>query len=359
VLDSPFPYQGPLLPEQVGGRDDLLADLTERVTEHRVTALLGPRRYGKTSVLRRLAADLEAADTSVVWVDLYAIRSFTDLAIRLDSALAVATGPSRPVMDQLAAGFELNLGLLKASIQRPGRPAPEPTVDLLLDVLLGAAARHPTLVVIDEFSGIDAVDGAAGLLRTKLQHHYQDVGLVFAGSEPSTMRSLFEDREQPFYAQADIVLIGPLAASAVHELIIDGWNGGAPAGLAASIMAFTGGHPQRVMQLADAAWSIAGSDAEAGDALWGRALEAVRASTDSGFEVRFDGLPPAQQAVLRIVASGGSLFGRSAELLDLSPSSAQAGRRQLIESGQVAKVDDTPVIIDPLFADWLRRRLSV
>ena len=30
--------------------------------------------------------------------------------------------------------------------------------------------------------------GAAGLLRTELQHHYQVMGLVFAGSQPSTMR---------------------------------------------------------------------------------------------------------------------------------------------------------------------------
>lgn len=359
MLDSPFPYQGPLLPEQVRGRDRLLADLTERVTEHRVTALLGPRRYGKTSVLRRLAADLEAADTSVVWIDLYAVRSFADLAVRLDTALASATGPSRPLLDQLAAGFELNLGLLKATIQRPDRPPPQPTVDLLLDVLLGAAARHPTLVVMDEFSGIDAIEGAAGLLRTKLQHHYQQIGLIFAGSEPSTMRSLFEDRDQPFYAQADLVSIGPLTAAAVHEVISEGWQGSPPAGLAASIMAFTGGHPQRVMQLADAAWTIAGTDPEARDALWGRALEAVRASTDAGFEIRFDGLPPAQQAILRIVASGGSLFGRSAELLDLRPSSAQAGRRKLVESGQMTIGDDGAVIIDPLFADWLRRRLPI
>jgi hypothetical protein len=344
VLDSPFPYQGPLLPEQVRGRDGLLADLTERVTEHRVTALLGPRRYGKTSVLRRLAAELAAADTSIVWIDLYAIRSFTDLAMRLDTALVGATGPSRLTLDHLAAGFELNLGFIKANFQRPDRPAPEPTVALLLDVLLGAATRHPTLIVIDEFSGIDAVDGAAGLLRTKLQHHYQDIGLVFAGSEPSTMRSLFEDREQPFYAQADILTIDSLSAAAVHEIIAEGWGGDPPVGLASSIVEFTGGHPQRVMQLADAAWSITTSDPDVGPDLWGRALESVRASTGSGFEVRFDGLAPAQQAVLRIVASGGTLFGRSAELLDLNPSST---------------VDETSVIIDPLFADWLRRRLSV
>ena len=60
---SPFPHQGPLDPDAVVGRDDLVADLIERVTERRVTALLGPRRFGKTSVMRRVVDDLERAGT--------------------------------------------------------------------------------------------------------------------------------------------------------------------------------------------------------------------------------------------------------------------------------------------------------
>ena len=77
---SPFPYQGPLSPEQVRGRDDLVLDLLERVSERRVTALLGPRRYGKTSVLARVAAELVGGGASVVWVDLYEVTSMADVA---------------------------------------------------------------------------------------------------------------------------------------------------------------------------------------------------------------------------------------------------------------------------------------
>ncbi len=50
----------------------------------------------------------------------------------------------------------------------------------------------------DEFSSISRIDGAAGLLRTKLQRHFQTIGLLFAGSEPSTMRMLFEAADQPY-----------------------------------------------------------------------------------------------------------------------------------------------------------------
>src|SRR5438105_2692930 len=134
---SPFPYQGPLAAEQVRGRDELVLDLLERVSERRVTALIGPRRYGKASVLAR--------------------------------------GP-----------------------------------------------------------------GAAGLLRTKLQHHFQTIGLLFAGSQPSLMRTLFTERTEPFYAQADLVPIGPLPATAVEAIVGDGFGAtGRDSGtLAASIQTF-------------------------------------------------------------------------------------------------------------------------
>ena len=60
----------------------------ERITERRVTALIGPRRFGKTSVLRRVAHGL--TEMSVIWVDLYEVTSMIDLAIRFDEALAAA-----------------------------------------------------------------------------------------------------------------------------------------------------------------------------------------------------------------------------------------------------------------------------
>ena len=85
---SPFPYQGPLAPHQVAGRDELIDDLVRRITARRVTALLGPRRYGKTSLLLRVSAELQ--EVSTVWVDLYEVTSMADVAVRFDNALSAA-----------------------------------------------------------------------------------------------------------------------------------------------------------------------------------------------------------------------------------------------------------------------------
>src|SRR5688500_14299910 len=103
---SPFPYQGPLEPELVHGRDDLIRDLTERITARRVTALLGPRRYGKTSVLGRVAADL--TEVATVWVDLYEVTSIADVAVRFDDALGATSGQFAAEARAIAATLSIN-----------------------------------------------------------------------------------------------------------------------------------------------------------------------------------------------------------------------------------------------------------
>jgi len=203
-----------------------------------------------------------------------------------------------------------------------------------------------------------AVDGAAGLLRTKLQHHYQRIGLLFAGSEPSTMRMLFTDTDQPFYAQADLVDVDALSLVSLTDIIDHGFEGAPPPGLAARIHAFAGGHPQRSMQLADAAWQAARDDVTPADA-WATALERCRVATASGHETRFSDLQPSDQAAMRLTATNGVLFGRDAALLELSRSSAQLARRRLIERGQVIERDGQVTVVDPLYADWIRHRFPI
>lgn len=354
---SPFPHHGPLEPHQVRGREQLLADLLDQVSAHRPTVLVAPRRFGKTSILGRLVAELDDAVT-VVRVDLYELRSWADLAARLDDALAAVPTPRRHGLDRVAAGLEVNLGVVKATLARPDRPDPGTTADRLLDVLVRHAVRTPTVVVFDEFSSIARVDGAAGLLRTKLQHHVQDVGLLFAGSEPSTMRLLFSGVEQPFYAQADLVDVPPLDLHTLTDIVDEGFGGQPPAGLAGHIHAFTGGHPQRAMQLADAAWS-ATTQGVPTDQVWEEALARCREATAGANETRFASLATADQAVLRLTASGEALFGRSAELLSLSRSSAQAARRRLLDHGQLADHDGHLDVVDPVFADWIHRRFPL
>ncbi|MGB3734511.1 MAG: hypothetical protein WA964_06125, partial [Ilumatobacter sp.] len=178
---TPFPHHGPLDPSLLPANQDLVDDLVQRVTERRVTAVLGPRRFGKTTALRSVARRLE--DTAVpVWLDLYELTSWADFAIRLDRSISAVAGRASSVFGEIAAGLQLQLGLLGVEFRKPAAQRPDAmlTVHAQFDLLVAASATQQIVLIVDEFSGIVGVDGAAAMMRTALQHHFQDIGLLFA-----------------------------------------------------------------------------------------------------------------------------------------------------------------------------------
>lgn len=358
---SPFRYQGPLAPGQVHGRDRLLADLAGRVTERRVTALLGPRRFGKTSVLRQLAADL--TEVSTISIDLFGVQTYGDLAIRLAAAMREAAPQVRTPAVELSvqAGIDLAGVQAKLSLTPARRPDARGLYDELVQLLVAIARRTPLLVVFDEFQSITAVDGAAALLRTHLQHHYTELGLVFAGSAPSAMRDIFTRHDQPFFNQADLLPIEPLDPPAVHRIVHDGFvaSGRDPGTVAGQILQLTLGHPQRTMRAADQAWRHT-APGERADQAWGRALMALRDAEGAVLAASYDDLTMTEKKVTRIYANRGSIYGSAAQRLHLSPGAADHARDRLLADGKLRRTPDEGIVVtDPLLADWLVRHLPL
>ncbi len=363
VESSPFPFHGPLEPGTFSGRDELRRDLARRLTEHRPTALLGPRRYGKTSVLRQVTVDLGEVGFATVWVDLYEMGSMADVVSAVDQGMAATRGSLRASLDRLAGSMSFKLGVLGFELAKGPRDRPEPSVLLrtLVQLLVRTAEKQPLILVLDEFSGLDGVDHAAGVFRTQLQHHYRELGIVFAGSQPSVMSMMFSDRAQPFFAQADLIEMGPLTDTEVIEAVHRGFTetGRDVGPLAGRLAAVAEGHPQRAMQLADAVWQLVEPGSQADDADWADALEAVRTSVDSGSERLFALLPTGHQKVLRVVAGGGSVYGTAGGSMSLSPGTARAAVSALLGSGYLVRRDQRLAVVDPLLADWVRRRFPL
>lgn len=355
---SPFPHHGPLDPGQAGPQNELIDDLVRRVSERRVTALLGPRRHGKTTALRAVVDRLSDSVTSV-WLDLYELASWADLAGRLDRALAQIGTVGTPSVNELSARLGLPLGLLSVELRKPAHQRPDPIliVQSQLDILVKASSTNPIVLVIDEFSGIVGVDGAAAQLRTSLQHHFQEIGLLFAGSEPSTMRMLFTDRAEPFYAQADLVEARPFDAVAVEQIVRNGFEstGRSAGSIAAAVASLTGGHPHRVMELADAVWTRVPEGGTATDDDVTLALDLVVQTESAGLERLFSSFPTGEQLVLRVVAKNEAIFGGYADSLGLSSGGAQHARSLLVDRGYLRRDGRSVAIVDPVLAEWIRR----
>src|SRR3954453_3932474 len=131
MLTSPFIFDGPLPPDEVIGRDEELGTLRDRAAHGRFILLHAPRRYGKTSLVHRLARDAAGArELAVVIVDLEGVLTLDDIARRFHHAYRRPPQPpfgramSTAMAGLSAAGVAFSRGGLTVAPRSSAEAAP-------------------------------------------------------------------------------------------------------------------------------------------------------------------------------------------------------------------------------------------
>lgn len=93
--------------------------------------------------------------------------------------------------------------------------------------------------------------------------------------------------------------------------------------------------------------------------LWGIALDDVRAQTDLANETLFSRSQSNDQKLLRLVANGEPIFGAAAHVIGLTPGSGQSSRDRLVDVGEIMRAGTPWRVVDPVYADWIRRRFPL
>jgi hypothetical protein len=331
--------------------------------------LAAPRRFGKTSILLAHAAGLRRVGWRTAHVDLSGIADFADVARRIAAAYGqldvkwvrahLAGLLGRVGLTLSAAGPGVSLAARPAA---PDLGAAETLLERLLDLPLTLFERDgvSTLVVFDEFQELMvARKDLDGVLRSRIQYHGDAASYVFAGSEPSMMRELFEARERPFFGQADPLTLDPLP---LPETVIDltgrfeaeRLDGGEALG---QLVAFAGGHPQRTMLLAYLlSERLAGGGAPTpatADAVIGDAIERTRLA----HQALWQELGLLDRAVLAAVADGVAPTSRAlAAEHRVSRGALDAAAGRLANQGHLQRLSRGARVVDPLLAEWVRRR---
>ena len=366
---TPFPFEGPVPTALLIDRQEELGLLGRRAADRVSVRLVAPRRYGKTSLLLAHADRLRETGWRTAHVDLGGVADLADVARRIAAAYApLDAGWLRAHLGGLLARLGVSLSAAGPAVsvgarpRTPDLPAAEAVVERLLDLprALWERDRTPTLVVFDEFQDLlVARKDLDGLLRSRFQYHGDAAAYVYAGSEPSMMRRLFDTRERPLFGQADPLTIGPLPPD---ETLADlaarfAGEGLEPGEALGELTAFAVGHPQRTMLLAyllaDRLTTGSTGTAATAAAVLDDALE----RTAPAHQAVWQQLGASERAVAAAVADGIPPTSRAlAEQHRIGRRTLDAAADRLVDAGHLVRIPRASRLVDPLFAEWLRRR---
>jgi hypothetical protein len=304
-----------------------------------------------------------------VRVDFSKVSTIGDVAVRVAHAYRELPAEPRRSVSRWAARLGVTAAVAGVGFslapQTPRLAADEARAALLelLDVprALFQGDGELTVICFDEFQDLLVADDALdGLFRSVIQHHGQAAAYVFAGSQPSLMRALFSEYERPFYGQARPLEISTLpldeAANDIEAFL--GAEGLEVDGVVDELLAFTGGHPQRTILLAHHLYELLDRE-ESPERPAAAVVDLAIRETADALQALWDGFDRNEQVVLMALSDGQAPTGTIVAREHRIPRSTlrEALDRLLSDQRHVQRDGDgRPYLLDPLLAEWLRRR---
>jgi uncharacterized protein len=363
---TPFPYEGPLpADEPLVDRERELAGLAERAASGRNTRVEGPRRYGKTSLLKHLIASL-SEDRIGIYADLYGVVGTADVVARVERALLTAGLPRSQQLwleARLRASSRrtvLRTGLLGVGRSETGSSAAASALEDRFAIVaeLQKRASTPVIAVLDEFQAILAAGNLDALVLDEIRHHDR-VGYIFAGSHLGMMRELFTERDRLSHAQATPLALGPLPLDAFAEHIDTRFaeHRRDCSRVLGALLDVGRGHPQRSMMLAAHLFARTSPGRSADEETFEDALDGAIRETSGELQGRWDAFTVSQRRALAALAHGEAPFSRAAaQRRGTTKGSTQNALRTLLASADLAQdAEGEWRIIDPFLELWTQR----
>jgi len=363
---NPFRYTEPVPVAELLDRDVETELLLSHADEGNNSRLVAPRRYGKTSLLRRVVHDGRKAGWATVYVDFFGVLTLADIAQRIERAYAEQlegrlaswfSGVRRRLKPVLRAGG----GTLPAAVEIGLSAQAEPGLleRLALPRLLHERHGKRTLVVLDEFQDVLAAkDRADVTIRSEIQHHGNAASYVFAGSQVGMMRQLFSDRRRAFYGQTIQVELPPLPSDRVADYLAARFaEGDRNIGSALDpLLEVAQGHPQRTMLLAHVLWNLTPAGTTANEETWQRTYDAVMNETGDELRASWTALAPGQRRALTTIAEKGSLYSSDLQHGGSRGGAVRKAVQALEDRGEItADPAARPGfrVVDPLLSAWI------
>ena len=384
VTQNPFVY-GEVVPAAAFvNRVDELHRLVRDLSASQKVFLISPRRYGKSSLIRRALAAVNRQGALSVEVTVSSFSSYVAFLEGYARALVAAETRWDRARNWLreavrSARAEVRYhpdptlqtpGSGAVSVSFPGVKTDRDIARLAEEVFalparLAESRRRRVVVALDEFQAIAGFDGGSveHAMRAAVQHQ-REVGYVFAGSEPSLMERMLGPK-RPFYKAGPVMRLDKIPADEFAAFIDARFTRGGmrpEPGLGAAIVDLAGNLPYDVQRLAHETWDEMQAKARKRVTLddLHSALKRLLNEQQTMFEAIWQRLTLAQRAVLRAVVveeGSGLLSGDVRARHRLSgPSTVQAALAALRRDDIIAREGDRYVVVDSLLREWVARQ---
>jgi hypothetical protein len=382
-MENPFVY-GEVVPAAAfADRVEELRRLVEDLAAGQKVFLISPRRYGKSSLIRRALAVMARRGALTVEVTVSSFSSYVAFLEGYARAFAAAETRADRLREWLGAAIRSARTEIRyepgpaarrggsLAVAFPAVRSDREVSQLAREVFelpaqLAAARRRKVVVALDEFQAIAAGFNGGSVehaLRAAVQHQ-RDVAYVFAGSEPSLMEQMLTPK-RPFYKAGPVMRLEKIPAEEFAAFIEERFSrsGVRPEpGLGAAIVDLASNLPYDVQRLAHETWDgiKAGGRRRASLDDLHDALRRLLVEQDTLFEAMWQRLTLAQRAVLRavVIEDGRELL--SADVRHRfrlgGPSTVQAALIALQRNDVVARDGGRYQVVDSLLREWVARK---
>lgn len=358
------------------GRKEEIRMLKMNFEEGINTILISPRRWGKTSLVRKVCEVVDRKKVIPVFVDIFKCKTEYEFYNALAEAVLKQTASkaelwmdnARDFIARLSpkvsfspepnSEFALSLGI------SPKTHAPEEILSLAEEI---AQKKQKRIVVcIDEFQQIGEMADSVSIqkrLRSVWQHQRLTSYCLF-GSKKHTMMNVFQKRNMPLYQFGDFKFLDKIPTETWVEYIVQHFKDRQrtiSAEQAAKICQLVDNYSSYVQQLSWLVFSLIDEGQVVTDEHLKQGVKDLLNSQEQLFMQQIEPLTAYQMNFLRCILSGHhDDFGETAvrEEFQLgSVSNITRLKTALVDKDIVEMSGKRYYITDPVFALWFRSRM--
>lgn len=287
-MNRPFIFGSAVGNTNFIGREQECERLRMNFTHGVNTILMSPRRWGKTSIVKRMMNEVQSSDLIVIYMDAFSCRDEYDFCNKFATEVLRGTENRFEEWKNLAGEFITRLmpkvsytldGINDWSISlgiSPRTHKPEEVYQL--PELIAQKRNCHILVCIDEFQQVGEFPNSMSVQKRmrSVWQHQQNVSYCLFGSKKHMMEKLFLKRSYPFYKFGDIVPIYPIEVETWIPYIQQGFASegkSIDAGFAKHICERMHHHPSYIQQYA-----------------WLTLLRTKKAATEESLQLAFSDL---------------------------------------------------------------------